>query len=122
MKTRLVIAALGLAVALGLAGCPKDGTDAAPATDTGPGTDAAPACSMTGNTCDDWCTAYLANCAADNNFPAGYDTTMCMADCPAAQTDIDCRAYHACFAGTFAAGSTDRDDHCDHSIAVAICN
>jgi len=101
------------------------GTDATgPGTDaTAPGTDAAAVmCSMTGNDCTDWCTAYLANCSADNNFPAGYDTAMCLSDCAAlSPANVDCRAYHACFSGTFPAGSASRDSHCDHAIGLAVC-
>jgi hypothetical protein len=99
------------------------GTDAnSPGTDAAaPGTDAAPvACSMSGNDCADWCTSYLANCATDDNFPSGYNTGTCMSDCAAlSPTAVDCRAYHACFAGK--GGIADADSHCDHAIGLAIC-
>jgi len=124
MRTTLwtMVMAAGLVMALS-GGCKKEGTDAgSPGTDAANGgTDAAFMCAMTGGTCDDWCTSYLANCSTDDMFPVGYDMAMCMTDCAAlAPADVECRAYHACFSGK--GGLADADMHCDHAIGAAVCN
>ncbi|HEV8322363.1 MAG TPA: hypothetical protein VG389_12160 [Myxococcota bacterium] len=127
MKVWLFSALIALTAALALSGCPHKDTDSGttPGTDSGGGggtdsavgTDAAFMCAMSGSTCAEYCTAYIANCSTDNNFPAGYDMTMCMADCAAlTPAQLDCRGYHACFAGK--GGVADADSHCDHAIGM----
>jgi hypothetical protein len=125
MKSTLWMTVLAVGVVMALAGgCKKDeGTDTGTVgTDAGNGgTDAAFMCSMTGGVCVDWCTSYLLNCPLDDMFPAGYDMAMCMTDCAVlAPADVECRAYHACFAGK--GGVADSDMHCDHAIGAAVCN
>jgi hypothetical protein len=127
MKVWLFSALIALTAALALSGCPHKDTDSGttPGTDSGGGggTDSAVGtdssvfmCAMSGSTCDEYCAAYIANCSTDNNF-TGDDMAMCVTACGGlTPAQLDCRGYHACFAGK--GGVADADSHCDHAIGM----